>query len=369
MRSNGFPRCVGGRFQLQYQLGVGASGKVFKATDLCSHLPVAIKLIDTMKIKDLEMGRMIQAELNILPTLNHPNIIKYIGSLEEGTKLSVVYGLCEGGDLYHRMKKEGTLAEPQALMLIGQLSKALCYLQEMNIIHRDIKPENILFTQDKAVLGDFGFAIRGKSYVDKGSVGSLAFIAPEILNSHEFSFQTDIYALGIVLYEVLFGTLPFPQHMNGQSAYRIKMQLDLSPANLPKHISAETARLLQWMCHPNPQSRITCTQLFTESFRAYKALTFPRTPPPLQVSNETKWGGSRTGPYSPYPSFPGGEKRGLHSNSVLSPSPSLQGRPGARLAGLPTPGSSSLGTYYLPTQSFALGGTPHREFGAKSGFF
>lgn len=154
------------------------------------------------------------AEVEVLKQLDHPNICKLYEVFEDDDNIFLVMDLCRGGELFERITQGELGGEAQVAKLIRQLSHAVRYCHDRGIIHRDIKPENILFvstdSEAPAKLIDFGIACHFKQTEHrKDEKGTEAYLAPEVKNNSSYSEKCDLWSLGVLLYAMLSGSLPF----------------------------------------------------------------------------------------------------------------------------------------------------------------
>lgn len=141
----------------------------------------------------------------------HENIIRTLDLCKTTNNIYIICEYCEGGDLYTYVKKKGKLSEDEALGIITQVAKSVNLLHNRRIIHRDIKSANILLKNGLVKLGDFGFAEFVGLDFAKGlySVGSPIYMSPEAFADSEYSYKSDTWSIGIILYEMLIGYQPF----------------------------------------------------------------------------------------------------------------------------------------------------------------
>lgn len=164
-----------------------------------------------MGIQDQEL---IRNEIEILKLCQHPNIIKLFDVLENSENIFIVMELLQGGDLLNYLEqKKFKLPEMDAAIIFCSIAKALIYLHDLGIVHRDIKPENILMVKDTNIkIVDFGLStFLGTNDKCKGYAGTLTFAAPEVIMEFPYDKNADWWSLGIILYSMLSGRMPFPE--------------------------------------------------------------------------------------------------------------------------------------------------------------
>jgi len=220
-------------------------------------------------------------EIRVLASLSHPNIAALHTAFRHGDVLLMTMEYVEGQTLAHRLRV-GTVDMWGGLSYISQVLKALMYAHERGVVHRDIKPSNIMITaEEKAVLLDFGLAVseldaeRSRS----GSiVGSLHYMSPEQVRGHHVDARSDLYSLGITLYEILTGQLP----IKGNSQYEIMdghlRQHPAPPREINPAIPADLAGLVMWAMQKDPGARIPTAQEFLrglESVQLEKTVAIP----------------------------------------------------------------------------------------------
>ena len=200
-------------------LGEGTYGKVFLAKHKISNVLRAIKQIQKDKANlGEEDEKAIINEINIIKSLDHPNIMKVYEYFNTDKYLSIVSELCTGGELFEKISKQKNLSEKVSKFIFKQLLSAVDFCHENNIIHRDLKPENILLESEEEAkfeyftikVIDFGTSDKlGKNKTVKGQIGTPFYIAPEVLGNNKYNEKCDLWSCGVILYIMLCGVPPF----------------------------------------------------------------------------------------------------------------------------------------------------------------
>ena len=205
---------VDGRYRIEARIGHGGMAEVYEATDIINKRRVAIKMIREDVMKNPINLRRFQNEATIASSLNHPNIVKvYNHGTIEGRPY-IANEFIRGQSMKEMLDFRTSIPIAEAVSYMLQLTSALFYAHQHNIIHRDIKPHNIFVMPDGTIkLGDFGIAQAGgvdDSFTKTSEiVGSVHYLAPEISQGKPASIQSDIYAAGVTFYELLTGHVPF----------------------------------------------------------------------------------------------------------------------------------------------------------------
>ena len=208
-----------GKYEIHTQVGKGSMGIVYEGYDPYSDKKVALKVAMTEALKDKESGeryrKMFFNEAHTAGMLRHPNILEILDAGADGDDCYIVMELVEGADtLKTYCSPENLLPVKQVIEMIFKCAKALDYAHRKGIVHRDIKPTNILVTRDKDIkIGDFSIAHLISSdttnTMPMGFVGSPRYMSPEQVQEDTITNQTDLFSLGIVMYELLTGKHPF----------------------------------------------------------------------------------------------------------------------------------------------------------------
>jgi eukaryotic-like serine/threonine-protein kinase len=244
---------LGGRYQMIDRVGGGGMAVVYKAKDLLLNRFVAIKVLNESLSNDAEFIRRFNREAQAAASLSHPNIVNVYDVGQDGYTHYIVMELVAGLTLKQYIQEHGPLPVKEAAEIAMQICDGLAHAHENQIVHRDIKPHNILLGANGRVkVTDFGIARAASSstITQAGSVmGSVHYFSPEQARGGVIGEKSDIYSLGILLYEMLTGQLPF----DGDSAISIALKHLQDPVedprklnpNIPDHIASILLRALE----------------------------------------------------------------------------------------------------------------------------
>lgn len=203
---------LAGRYQLEAQLGRGGMGAVWRARDLALDRLVAIKVIDPVGTGRQRAQRGLRREAMAVGSLTHPQLARIYDYCEGSDGEFLVMELIEGESLATRLEREGRLPPTEAARIAALCAGALDTAHLNGLVHRDVKPSNIMLTRHSAKLIDFGIAATlepSETTTAVGLFGTAAYLAPERVNGAAATPAADLYALGVVLYQMLAGHLPF----------------------------------------------------------------------------------------------------------------------------------------------------------------
>ena len=230
-----------GPYTVESTLGVGGMGRVFKADGPDG--TVALKLVKEDIARDQTFRKRFEREASIAQRVVHEHLVPVLDTGEVDGIPYLTQRYIEGGSLSELIEREGKLAPPEAVRLLGQVAGALDELHSQHLFHRDIKPANILIDPNRdAYLTDFGLAkdSQGSLLTRPGqTVGSLDYMAPEQIHGAEVTPQTDVYALACVAFECLTGAPPYADrqgmrvlwaHLQDQPPSPLEKEPNLPPA-------------------------------------------------------------------------------------------------------------------------------------------
>jgi serine/threonine-protein kinase len=262
-------------YQIQAHMAQGGMSDIYRAFDLVHHREVVIKIPDQSMLGDPAQFERFQRELEVMKTLDHPAILKGLGSGKYNRIPYLVTEFVDGQSLRQLAETSAPLSAEQVIPLIRKIADGMAYCHKNDVIHRDLKPENILVTKDgQPVIMDFGLALtKGAHRVTysnlSATMGTPDYMAPEQIEGQRGDQRTDIYALGTIMYELLSGTLPFTgdsnmvimsQHLNGTAPRLDRVNPAVTPqvasivanclARNPADRYANMDALIQALDHP-----------------------------------------------------------------------------------------------------------------------
>lgn len=204
---------INDRYEIIRSIGEGGMANVYLALDTILNRKVAVKILRGDLAEDEKFVRRFQREAISASSLNDPNIVEVYDVGEDNGKYFIVMEYVQGLTLKQLIKKRGNLTLPEVVDIMMQLTKAVAHAHESYIIHRDIKPQNVVILEDgKVKIMDFGIAVALNSgeFTQTNSVmGTVYYIPPEQANGGAATIKSDIYSLGILMYELVTGHVPF----------------------------------------------------------------------------------------------------------------------------------------------------------------
>ncbi|MGD8626421.1 MAG: FHA domain-containing serine/threonine-protein kinase [Anaerolineae bacterium] len=271
-----------GRFEIIQERGRGGMAVVYKANDGVLRRTVALKVLLPQLAANEEFTRRFQREAITAANLRHPGIVVIydVGSFQKFQYIVMEY--LEGPTLQQEIQRVGALKMERVLSITRQLAGALDYAHRKGLVHRDVKPANVIIgTEDHVTLTDFGLvkAARGGKITGEGvAIGTLKYMSPEQAASKEIDSRSDVYSLGVIVYEMLSGQAPFtgttPYETLNALLYRPPPPLPPLKASVSRNVEAAVMRAMA----KEPDQRFATAGEFAQALgRAAGA----RTPTPL----------------------------------------------------------------------------------------
>ena len=262
-----------GDYELRKKVGEGSYSRVFSAKKQSTNEAVALKMIPKELISNSKLQHNLSNEISIMKKAVHVNITRLKETFSHGKYICLVLELVSGGDLSQFIKAHTHLSEPVAVNLLSQLTQGLLFLEKLGIIHRDLKPQNLLLDRsDSASVGpilkicDFGFArhLSAEASMASTPCGTPLYAAPEIFMMAEYDGKADVWSVGCVFYEMLYGCTPF----SGSSPRELFLNIQRHPFAIPQQpksdkkgvhplleVSQQSQQLVTMMLQREPQRR------------------------------------------------------------------------------------------------------------------
>ncbi len=273
-------RLLDGRYEILEVIGTGGMAVVYKALDHRLNRPVAIKILKDDLSRNQEFRRRFHAESQAVAMVSHPNIVGVYDVSSSGEGDYIIMELIEGITLKQYLERKGNLNWRETLHFSMQIAKALEHAHSKGIVHRDIKPHNIMILKDGSIkVADFGIARVGSAQntLTREALGSVHYISPEQARGSMVDNRSDLYSLGVVMYEMLTGKTPYDgetpvavaiQHINGGAH---------CPSELVTGIPLGLEQITMHAMNSNVDLRYTsATEMLRdmEEFRKNPAMTF-----------------------------------------------------------------------------------------------
>ena len=265
------------RYEILEVIGTGGMAVVYKAVDQRLNRFVAVKILRDELARDEEFRARFQIEAQAVAMLSHPNIVSVYDVSHTEDVEYIVMELIEGVTLMQYMQKRGALGWKEALHFSVQITKALEHAHDKGIVHRDIKPQNIMILRDGTIkVADFGIAALESTQEQRSdqTVGSVHYIAPEQARGETPDTRSDIYSLGVVMYEMLTGKMPYDGETAEQIALKHIAGIAVPPQEINPDIPDELARITLKAMNADIKKRYqTATKLLEdlEEFRKQQA--------------------------------------------------------------------------------------------------
>src|SRR5580704_2313884 len=269
-----------GRYEILGELGRGAMGVVYKATDPVIGRAVAVKTIKLSEegtgLSRPELLSRFQTEARAAGLLTHPNIVVVYDAGEENGLYYITMELVEGKSLQNLMDFGHAFPASRVLRIMEQTCSALQFAHERNIVHRDIKPANLMLTRDDTVkVTDFGTAKilqMGTAQQTTHVMGTPSYMSPEQVKGRPVDGRSDIFSLGVVLYELLTNEKPFPGQSITTVIYKIVNEEPIPPRQLNPAVHPGLSEIVMRALSKEPETRYQSCREMLEDLRSYRAL-------------------------------------------------------------------------------------------------
>ena len=250
---------INDRYQIIRMIGEGGMANVYLAHDTILDRDVAVKILRGDLADDEKFVRRFQREAISASSLSHPNIVEMYDVGEDDGQYYIVMEYVEGKTLKSLIKRRGALTLPEVIDIMLQLTSAVACAHDSYIIHRDIKPQNVLIKEDGTVkITDFGIAmaLNSNELTQTNSVmGSVHYLPPEQANGSGATIKSDIYSLGILMFELLTGNLPFKGENAVEIAIKQMREKIPSVCEINPHIPQSVENIILKACAKNPKNR------------------------------------------------------------------------------------------------------------------
>ena len=270
MESRLIGKVVSRRFRVEEVIGSGGMAVVYRAFDLKTHQTVALKVLREEYEHDEEYRERFQREAEVGRRLNHPNIVNLVDSGAVGGVRYIALEYVDGKTLKDIIQQQGTMQQEEAVHYALQILAALGHAHSRKIIHRDIKPQNLMVTRSGQLkMGDFGIAgiADTKTLTGDGSViGSVHYFSPEQAKGMRATEASDLYSVGVILYEMLTGHVPF----EGETAVSVAMMhlmKEPTPVEEEAEVSPALAKIIHKALAKQPQERYQSAEAMIRDLR------------------------------------------------------------------------------------------------------
>ena len=269
-------RTLDDRYELLEIIGSGGMAVVYRAMDHLLKRMVAVKILREDLFANEEIRSRFQTESRAVAMLSHPNIVAvYDVSRSQDTEY-IVMELLDGETLKQDLRQRGALIWEEALDFSEQIASALSHAHSKGLVHRDIKPQNLILLPDGTIkVADFGIAVlKSEDHDESGvAIGSVHYISPEQARGLVVDERSDIYSLGVVMYEMLSGELPF----DNEDEMKIPlMHLSTIPKPLSEYgrdIPEEMARITMKSMEPDREKRYQTAEELLEDLENFREST------------------------------------------------------------------------------------------------
>ena len=279
--SDSLPETIG-KYPVIRELGRGATSVVYLARDPFANREVAIKVVRNQSPGDTDLRRRFRKvflnEAALVGKLFHPHILAIYDAVSDEELSYIVMEFVEGKTLEHYCDVANLLGVSKVVEIVFKCSLALAFAQRHGVIHCDIKPANILISGDTDIkISDFGAALYDEAeHTHLKGVGSPAYMSPEQVQDKELTFRTDIYSLGVLMYQMLTGKLPFRASSKASLLYQVLNIPPVPPSTFRRDIPGDLDRVVLRCLEKDPEARYPAWGDFSrELTHSYRSLEVP----------------------------------------------------------------------------------------------
>ncbi|EPE28050.1 Protein kinase-like (PK-like) [Glarea lozoyensis ATCC 20868] len=241
-----------GMFEIGRPLGKGKFGRVYLVRERKSGYVCALKVLHLNEIRQGGVEMQVRREIEIQSNLRHPNVLRLHGHFHDSRRIFLILEFAGQGELYKHLQRETRFPEWKASQYIAQMTSALKHLHKKHVMHRDIKPENILLgIHGEIKISDFGWSVHAPGNRRKTQCGTMDYLPPEIVKREWYTEKVDLWALGVLMYELLTGQAPFED--SPPVTYSRIVRCDMT---IPKFVSREARDLIKRLLVVDPEKRM-----------------------------------------------------------------------------------------------------------------
>jgi len=263
-------RLLDGRYQIRSRIARGGMATVYLATDLRLERKVAVKVMHGHLADDAAFRERFIREARSAARLAHPNVVAVFDQGEDGESAYLVMEYLPGITLRELLQEHKVLTTEQTLDVMQAVLSGLAAAHRSGIVHRDLKPENVMLADDGRIkIGDFGLAraVSANTATGAALLGTIAYLSPELVTRGVADARSDIYAIGILMYEMLTGEQPYKGDQPVQIAYQHANSTVPPPSDKNPRVPAELDELVQWATARNPEDRPADASVLLEQLR------------------------------------------------------------------------------------------------------
>jgi len=283
-------RLIDGRYQVRSRIARGGMATVYLATDLRLERRVAVKVMHGHLADDSQFKQRFIQEARSAARLAHPNVVNVFDQGQDDDSAYLVMEYLPGITLRDLIQEHGALTAEQTIDIAESVLAGLAAAHKAGIVHRDLKPENVLLADDGRIkIGDFGLARAASANTATGAalLGTIAYLSPELVTRGIADARSDIYAVGIMMFEMLTGEQPYKGEQPMQIAYQHANDSVPPPSNANPRVPAELDELVLWATARDPEERPRDARVMLEQLRDTETLLHTALPTSSTAAQKT----------------------------------------------------------------------------------